>query len=186
MLVVAVFSSGWQLMLSWCMSSASTTRRTRRSGSLMRAKAVTDPGRHAQRLHQKLRLAEAETARAQCPRQRLEVDPRGALGDDKEQLPALVLEEEVLGMGAGKLPLELAALRYRKQRLVLDRVRHNLQVGEAAEQVLAGCGAGRWHWLSHGKGWPYLAACRSIANPAVPPAGPSLVAGVLAGGWPRR
>lgn len=151
MLVVAVFSNGWQLMLSRCMSSASMTRRTRRSGSSMRAKAAA--------------------ARSQRPRQRLEVDPRGALGDHKEQLPSLVLEEEVLGMSVGKLPLELAALRYREQRLVLDRVRHNLQVGEAAEQVLAGCGVGRWHWLSRGKGWPYLAAYRSIANLAVPPVG---------------
>ena len=44
MLVVAVFSSGWQLILSCCMSSASMTTCTRRLGSLMTANAVTAPG----------------------------------------------------------------------------------------------------------------------------------------------
>src|SRR6185436_1301131 len=44
MFVVAVFSSGWQLIVSCFINSSSKTRRTRCVVSLMTAKAVTDPG----------------------------------------------------------------------------------------------------------------------------------------------
>jgi hypothetical protein len=72
----------------------------------------------------------------------LQVYPRRTRGNDEELLTIVVLEEQVFGVAAGKLALELAALRHREHGLVLDRMSGYLQLGQAAEQVFAGQG----HW----------------------------------------
>ena len=61
---------------------------------------------------------------------------------DKEQPVLLVLEEQVLGVPAGQLALELGAFGHREHRLVLQRSGGDAELIEAGEQVLSGGGHG--------------------------------------------
>src|SRR5204862_4581840 len=61
---------------------------------------------------------------------------------DKEQPAFLVLEEQVLGVPAGQLALELGAFSHGEHRLVLQRSGGDAELIEAGEQVLSGGGHG--------------------------------------------
>ena len=75
------------------------------------------------------------------PRQRLEVDARRrSCATTRKRSPPSSLRNRFLVCAPGSSLLELAALGDREHRLVLDGARGNAELGEAGEQVLAGCG----------------------------------------------
>src|SRR5690606_19735108 len=88
-------------------------------------------GWYAEHLHKQVRLAEAQPRRADLLVQALEIDGRMALGDDEEQ-PALgILEKEVLRMPARKVALQARTFGDREDRLVLDGLDRDAELGEA-------------------------------------------------------
>src|SRR5262245_61845347 len=61
-----------------------------------------------------------------------------AQGHHQEQDALLVLQEQVLGVSARQLALELGALGHGEHRRVLDGIGGDPELGQAREQVLAG------------------------------------------------
>ena len=100
---------------------------------------------------------------------------------DKEQPVLLVLEEQVLGVPAGQLALQLGAFRHREHRLVLERLGGDAELGEAGKQVLSGGGHGAVRSCAGGRSalripsrWPRAGtmAAAGVCNP--PPRLPTL------------
>ena len=72
----------------------------------------------------------------------LEVD-RGVLaGDDQIERVLLVLEEEVLAVGAGDGAAQVAGLLHREDRRMLDRRGDDAELAQVLRQVVAGRGHG--------------------------------------------
>ena len=137
MFVVAVFSSGWQLIVSYSMSAASMTTCTRRLVSFMSANGVTDPGATPSTSARSAALPKLKRRAPSALAQRLEVDPGCAQCDDEEQLAAGVLQKQVLGVAARQVALELGALGNREYGTVLGGARGDAERGEPIEQILA-------------------------------------------------
>jgi hypothetical protein len=133
MFVVAVFSSGWQLMVACSISRASSTTFIRRSMSLMSAKTVTDPGVTFMTSSSSSGLAK-QAVRPEQFMQGFHIDDGGAECRNQIQTVALVLQEQVLGMATGDVVLELRALGDRVDGLVLDRCRGDAKLGEPGHE----------------------------------------------------
>lgn len=131
--VVAVFSSGWQLTSAKSIKARSTTTITLPAVSLMSANGVTEPGGTPSTFTEQLGAPEAETAEAKLFCERLQVDARVVLGDDEHHLSLLVDEEQALGVGARQCLPQRGRLRHREHRRVLDCRRANADLVEPGE-----------------------------------------------------
>ena len=128
---------------------------TRRALSLIRANGVTEPAGTPSTSISSSGLPKLEPVAAERLVQGLEVDMCMAQRHDKEQAVLLVLEEQVLGVPAGQLALQLGAFRHREHGRVLDRLGCDAEVGEARKQVLSGGGHRGWT-LTAGRCWARL------------------------------
>ena len=97
------------------------------------------PGRHAEHFHEQLGFAEAQPRGADPLVQGFQIDGRMALGDDEKQLALGVLQEEVLGMSALEVALEMRTLGDREDRLVLDGHGLDAELGQTREKDFPGC-----------------------------------------------
>ena len=95
----------------------------------------------AQHLGQQIGLAEAQPPRADHARYGLEVDAGILEADNEVESALLVLEEQVLGMGAGDLAAQALCFSDGEDRRVLARLGSDSEAGKAGHEIPA---AG-WH-----------------------------------------
>ena len=121
-LVVAVFSKGWQL-------TAVVPHEPRIDDDAHAILAIIDErqrrdraGPNAKNIHEQIGLAEAQPGAAKGLVQRLEIDSCVALGNNEEQLAFGIFEKQVFGVAAWQAALQALALCNRKDGFVLDGI----------------------------------------------------------------